>query len=109
MVTTVVVETVVIDDGQYRWAADRAQLLAALAAGNWTEVAPGRWEEPEADRDTLHDDIFDAADEPYDRLCSEVDSLAGEGATAPMTDEIQERSESFRLRADYGPGTWLWT
>ena len=92
---------VIVDDGQYRWGADRAQLLAALSEQGWVETASGMWQEPEA---SAPSDL--AGDDPYTALCGMVDSLAGEGSTEPVTDELLESAGRFTLRPDYGDGVW---
>ena len=91
---------VIVDDGQYRWGADRAQLLAALAEQGWVETASGMWQEPERGED---DDSIAA----YTDLCGAVDSMAGEGSTEPVTDELLESADRFTFRPDYGAGVWL--
>lgn len=93
-------EIIVVDDGQYKWGADRTQLLAALEAQGWQETASGRWEEPERGED-------DDSTAAYTALCGAVDSVAGEGSSEPMTDELLESAGRFTFRPDYGAGTWL--
>lgn len=92
---------VVIDDGQYKWAADRGQLVAALERLGWAEQgSSGIWQEPEAGEG---DDDSIAA---YAALCDLVDSVAGEGSTEPMTDALLETSGRFTFRPDLGEGCW---
>lgn len=102
---------VIVDDGQYRWAADRQQLLTALAANGWTQVGDtittGRiqrlgavYQEPECDDPT-------GPDAPYTVLCGDVDSLSGEGSAKELTGEVEAQAAGrFALREDLGHGVW---
>lgn len=92
--------TVIVNDGQYRWAADRARLVEALAEQGWTESAPGMWEEPPAAEDA-------DSTAAYAALCNAVESRAGEGSTQPLTDDLRDRAGAFTFRPDLGAGTWL--
>lgn len=95
---------VIVDDGQYRWAADRAQLTAALDAAGWErygEYATGvaLYREPELDEDA-------DSTQAYTELCGDVTSVAGEGATLPITEVMQEQAGRFTFRQDIGFGVW---
>ncbi len=66
-------EIVIVNDGQYRWGADRAELVAALEAQGWTRRG-AVWTEPPAPGDEP-EDIGHA----YTRLCEAVQPLPGYG------------------------------
>lgn len=81
--TEMAAEIIVVDDGEYRWGADRSQLLAALRDQGWQETAPGRWQAPEQEPD--EDGEYDLLEAPYTALCRSVRPLAGLGP-----DDVEE-------------------
>jgi len=87
-------QTIVINDGQYRWGASRQQLLEALNQGGWYHAGSGIWREPEQEPDA------DPVDAPYTMLCASLDSVAGEGSSTPMTDDFMATSSRFTYRPD---------
>lgn len=75
---------VLVDDGQTLWAADVAELAAAMAKNGWNDdrasVYGGRiYVEPTAN------DFGDHG--AYSELCEDVQPVAGEGAERDLTEE----------------------
>ena len=82
---------IIVNDGQYRWYADRETFLATLVAQCWTQQGD-RWVEPESDDEA-------GPDSPYARLCDTVQPLD--------QDRIDETEGGyFHVRPDFGIGVW---
>ena len=89
---------IIIRDGQMTWAADWAELKAAMLASGWTVSGRGlnaRAVEPPGD-----DDPIDGA---YTRLCEQVASIGGEGSDH----ELPDTEASMTYAPSEGAGTWL--
>lgn len=60
---------IIVNDGQYRWGADRAELLGWLRLNDWT-IEGSYVEEPEYDGEDL-------SEAPYNKMCQDVLPVAG--------------------------------
>jgi hypothetical protein len=102
---------VIVNDGQYRWGADRDLLFAAMERLGWT-LDGNRWTEPEPKEDP-------DANSHYTDLCNTVPHLDGMGPDDARNDMIEAREAGedphnlpkwdhpeLCARDDLGNGVW---
>ncbi len=86
-----------MNDGSFRWVAERADLLWALSELGWVREGAGahhdHWTQPEGEGS------------PYNALCEEVECARGYGASVPLRDADDDLDE-FLYRPDLGVGVW---
>lgn len=89
---------VIVNDGQYRWGADRTELLASLERLGWIRHG-SQWTEPASSAD---DDPTSA----YTDLCQIVQPAVGYG---PDDRGDWDALAQFTARDDMGRGVWQYS
>lgn len=94
-------QTVVIDDGQFRWAARRGDLLANLQRLGWQPTFFGHgFIEPETEEG--EDEMI-----PYQELCNSTPLHPQYPLGGP--NDLPEGADLFEYRPDLGERYWLYT
>ena len=91
-------DIIIVDDGAYRWGADREELLDYLSDAGWT-VAGWKVREP------AFDGAAGAPDAPYARLCHHIQPPSGWEASART--KAWDSLPSLRLSEQDGRGVWM--
>ena len=89
---------VIVNDGQYRWGTERANLEAAMERRGWTRKG-NRWIEPELRDEDYEDDPAGA----YTTLCQDVQPAEGYGPDDRFDDGDLP---VLQFREDLGRGVW---
>ena len=88
---------VIVNDGQYLWAAPAAILATAMHRRGWKY-------------DGWHEAIEPASEygdpTPYTELCEDVQPVAGEGAPRDLTEDEMDSLPRMEWRPDIGPRYW---
>ncbi|HYD30167.1 MAG TPA: hypothetical protein VEB64_04840 [Azospirillaceae bacterium] len=95
---TTTANIVIVNDGQYRWGADRQALEAAMERLGWAKDGRRRWIEPEGDDE---DDPMAA----YTALCQEVQPAPG--YEPENNSEEWDDLDTLTFREDLGQGVWV--
>lgn len=88
---------IIVNDGQYRWGADRHELIAAMERMGWTREG-SRWTEPATSGDPT---------EAYTDLCQAVQPLPG--YDPEQNSDAWDILPTLTTREDMGHGVWLYS